>query len=178
MIFVFSGNNVKKFFNQEIGNHRFQRVPPTERRGRVHTSSITIAVLDINEKKEVNIDYSEIERIYTKGTGPDGQHKNKTETCVILKHIPTQISVRIDGRSRKQNEKEAWKILKERIQELQDSNLQTKNFKIKRDQVGNGTRGDKRRTYRLQDDKVIDHITKKKTSYKNILKGKIKLLHE
>lgn len=122
------------------------------------------------------MDKSEIERRYTKGTGAGGQRKNKVETCVVLTHKPTGISVRIDGRDRGRNEAEAWKVLKERLQRCSDKNYQDNLDSKRKNQIGTGNRGDKRRTYRVKDDIVIDHITNKKASLKEIQKGNLAIL--
>ncbi len=114
--------------------------------------------------------------LYTKGSGPGGQAKNKLETCVVLMHIPTNISVRIDGRSRVHNEKEAWRILEDRLKKvhnnIEDSIENTNRF----DQIGYGKRGNKKRSYKVKDNLVIDHDTNKKIQLKDILKGRIELL--
>ena len=134
-------------------------------------------MVDSLKNTEVKIDNTDIDIRYTRGTGKGGQHKNKVETCVILTHRPTNISVRIDGRVRTKNEKEARKVLEERIQKHSDKLFSSNYDKIRQDQIGLGFRGEKRRTYRVKDDLVIDHITNKKISLIELYKGKLNKLH-
>lgn len=171
------GKGVKKFFQNEIGGHRWQRVSPTEKRGRVHTSTITIAILDDVKMPEVELNMDEVEVSYCRGTGAGGQHKNKKDTCCKIKHIPTGTMVKIDGRSQSSNYETAIKKLKEILMDKQASETNKSDSKIRKNMVGSGMRGDKRRTYREKDDKVVDHITGKRASLKKILKGEIELLH-
>lgn len=93
-------------------------------------------------------------------------------------HNPTGINVRIDGRSRERNEKEAWEVLKKRLQENKNKKFNSDLKNHRQNQIGLGFRGEKRRTYRAKDDLVIDHITEKKVSLSEIYKGKINLLHK
>ena len=130
-----------------------------------------------NSKSEYVIDEQDVKKIYTRGSGPGGQHRNKVETCVVLTHIPTNISARIDGRKRSHNEKEAWKILDQRVSEYYNGILDNNVVENRRSQIGTGSRGDKTRTYNTKNDKVVDHITGKKCSFKKFMKGKIELLH-
>ena len=171
------GYNVKEFFLKEVGGHRFQRVPPTESKGRVHTSIVSVSVMD--NKKEINndIDMNDIGVMYTKGTGPGGQHKNKTQSCVVLTHKPSGIKVRIDGRNQHKNKKDALKELQRRLDEKYKKETQNDTWNNIKEQVGSGMRGDKRRTYRIRDNRVHDHITGKKSQWKKIQKGEIDLLH-
>ena len=173
-----SGKHVKRFFQHESGGHRWQRISPTEKRGRTHTSTVSVVILDPIEINNIEIDFNVVKRTYTRGTGPGGQHRNKVETCVVLKHIPTDIVVKVDnGRSRHHNEQTAWKELKTRLYKLQQSKLDKQRSLERNKQIVSGGRGDKRRTYRVSDNQVTDHITGKKTTLKNVLKGRIKLLH-
>jgi len=126
----------------------------------------------------IYIDPKDIHRKTTRGSGKGGQHRNKVETCVILTHIPTGIKVRSEEhRTQAKNEKAAM----HRMQEILDKRARKTMFgreRIKRQaQVGSGMRGDKRRTYQFQNNRVIDHISGKKTTIKNIQRGKFHLLH-
>lgn len=172
------GQQVKKFFNNEIGGHRWQRVPPTEKGSRVHTSTITIALVDSLFNSQIQINSKDVERRYTRGSGNGGQNKNKVHSCVVLTHKPTKISVRIDGRDRGRNEKDAWKILTERIQKLSDNKFNNKYENVRKEQIGTGLRCEKRRTYRVKDNMVIDHISNKKISLTEIYRGNINNLHK
>jgi peptide chain release factor 1 len=171
-----TGHNVKNIFKNEVGNHRWQRIPPTERKGRVHTSSITVAILEENEYKEVEIQPSEYRLETTRGTGNGGQHKNTTDSCVVVTHIATGIKVVRDGRNQHKNKEDALKELKTRVNNFYRTGHIEESVEERRDQIGKGDRGDKRRTYRVKDGLVIDHITQKTANIKDIYKGKIELL--
>lgn len=176
MNILLSGENIKDLFKNEIGNHRWQRIPPTEKRGRVHTSSITVAILDVNNYQDIEISMDEIKIETTRGSGAGGQHKNTTDSCVIAIHEPTNIKVTRDGRNQHANKEDALKELKKRVNEFYRTGHVGEEIEERREQIGKGDRSDKRRTYRVKDGVVIDHITGKTASYKDILKGKIELL--
>ena len=171
-----TGHKVKEIFKNEVGNHRWQRVPPTERKGRVHTSSITVAILDVNDYKEVEILPYEFTIETTRGSGAGGQHKNVTDSCVIVTHLATGIKVVRDGRNQHQNKEDALKELKRRVNEFYRTGHNDAGVEERREQIGKGDRSDKRRTYRVKDGSVIDHITNKTANLKDILRGKIQLL--
>jgi peptide chain release factor 1 len=173
-----SGKGVKKFFENEIGGHRWQRVPPTEKNGRVHTSTVKVVIIEEYENSnKILLNDKDIERRYTKGTGAGGQRKNKVETCVVLTHKPTKISVRIDGRDRSKNEIEARKCLLQKLQDLDNKKFQQNLSQNIQQQIGTFRRGDKIRTYRVTDNIVNDHITNKSVTLKEVEKGFINLLH-
>lgn len=144
-------------FSDEGGGHRFQRVPPTERRGRVQTSTVTVAVLPLNDSVIADVNPRDVEITTTRGSGPGGQHRNVTESCVLAKHRPTGISVRIDGRSQHQNRAVALGVLAARIAELRKSEANQGRNDSRRDQIGTGMRSEKIRTYRTKDNTVTDH---------------------
>lgn len=133
--------------------------------------------MDDEEYKEVEIDESEIRFEYTRGTGNGGQHKNVTDSCVVLTHYSTGIKVRVDGRSQHKNKDKAFKELSKRVNNFYKTGKIEEDKEVRRDQIGNGNRGDKRRTYRVQDGYVIDHISGKRAKLKSILRGNIELLH-
>ncbi len=164
-------------FKNEIGGHRWQRIPPTERHDRVHTSTITVSVIKFEQEKLIDIDQNDVEETFMRGSGKGGQHRNKTSTACRLTHKPTGIQVRVESeRSQSQNRINAWNELKRKLNEIQKkSSLKQISTEIKT-QVGSGMRGDKRRTYREKDDSVLDHITNMKASYTRILKGELELL--
>lgn len=175
-LYVFSGPKVKSLFNNEVGNHRWQRVPPTERKGRVHTSSITVAILEVNEYKEVEIRPDEIRIETTRGSGAGGQRKNVTDNCVVITHFATGIKVVRDGRKQFQNKEDALAEIAKRVNNFYRTGHDNVNCEERRTQIGDGGRSDKRRTYRVKDNQVVDHITNKTASLKDIFKGKIELL--
>jgi peptide chain release factor 1 len=171
--FIVDGKNAKELFANEAGGHRWQRVPPTERRGRVQTSTITVAILDMvndyDPKYELNM--KDVDIATTRGSGPGGQHRNKTESCVVVTHEPTGIVIRLDSKSQNQNKQMALKILKSKLADLQQNRIQTTANLNRKEQVGSGMRGDKIRTYREKDDIVIDHRSDQKWSLNQWLRG-------
>lgn len=169
--FKVSGKNVYKWFANEAGGHRWQRVPPTEKRGRVQTSTITVAILRENKDVNINIKESDLDWKFSRGTGPGGQHKNKTDTAVQLTHKPTGIIARCDGRSQSTNKEVALMILAARLRKRAVSQKHNITNDIRKKQVGSGMRGDKIRTIRVRDNKVVDHKTGKKTTYTKYAKG-------
>lgn len=167
-----SGKRVKEIFKNEPGGHRWQRIPPTEKRGRVHTSTITVAVLEPLKRNEINLSPRDLEIKTTRGGGPGGQHKNKVETAVMVKHIPSGLTVRCeDSRSQDTNKENALSILATRLKMQQDHKAWQERKKERKDQVGSGQRGDKIRTIQVRNDKVNDHRSGKRTSYKKYQKG-------
>ena len=156
---IITGNKVQALFKDEPGGHRYQRIPPTEKRGRVQTSTITVAVMNPNTPTSFQVPESEIDIRPSRGSGPGGQHRNKTESCITATHKPTGITVRVDMRSQFQSRSMAVKILTARLFSENVELLRNKRDSSRRDQVGTGMRGDKVRTYRTQDDRVTDHRT-------------------
>ena len=148
-----------------------QRVPPTEKRGRVHTSTITVAVLDPEGEDRFQLNESEVSITTAVGSGPGGQHRNKTESCVTATHKPTGISVKIDMRSQHQSRAMALQILSAKIGQLQREASTGARAAERKAQVGCGMRSDKIRTYRFQDDRVTDHITGKTWKISKWLRG-------
>lgn len=176
IVFEVTGKKAGQLFASEPGGHRWQRVPPTEKRGRRHTSTVTVAVLPLLPKDEApEINEREIEWQATVGTGNGGQKRNKTANCVQMKHVPSGIAVRVEaGRSLHQNRETALRMIAARLHERERARARDARAHARKDQVGSGMRGDKIRTVRLQDHSVTDHRTGKKTSTARYLKGHIK----
>lgn len=169
--FKASGKDVYEYFKNEAGGHRWQRIPPTERRDRVHTSTITVAVLEEVNPKDIQILEKDLDWKFSRGTGPGGQHKNKTDTCVNLTHIPSGTKVRVDGRSQHTNKENALFILKAKLKEATRNQFFQDRDKSRKEQVGSGMRGDKVRTIRVRDDLVTDHRMNRTTTYAQYAKG-------
>jgi peptide chain release factor 1 len=154
------------------------RVPPTEKYNRVQTSFITVAVMNSENKSDFKLNRNDVVKNYIRsGKKAGGQNLNKVNSCVQLTHIPTGIQVKSqETRDQYKNEIRAWEILIEKLKYIEDQKKyeETKNFR--NDQIGEGGRGLKRRTYRIREDLVIDHITGKTCRWRDILKGKIELL--
>ena len=167
-----SGARVYETFKAEAGGHRFQRVPPNEKRGRVHTSTITIAVLNEPTDVELTLDSRDLEITTCRGTGPGGQNRNKTESAVQVRHIPTGIIVRCDReRSQSSNKASALAVLRARLLDAQRAGVANSRAELRRNQLGRGARGDKRRTIAIQRDSVIDHVTGREWRYRDYARG-------
>ena len=166
-------------FHNEAGGHRIQRVPPNEKRGRVHTSTVTCAVIDnsravstvYDQRSEKDFSYR-----WFSGTGKGGQHRNKHQNCLELTHIPTGLSQVANGRSREANEREASARLHSMLDSYRDGENGIQTNQLRSAQIGSGMRGDKRRTYRFQDDSIADHVTGKTVSCKRFMRGDIERL--
>lgn len=175
-VFVFSGAGVKKVFGNEAGTHTWQRVPPTEKKGRMQTSSITVAVLNKEEFEEIIIHPSEVEIITTRDSGPGGQHRNVTDSCVIMTHKATGIKIKQAKKSQHQNKREALRLLTKKVNNFYKTGRIEELAEERYEQIGDGGRGGKRRSYRVKDGKVVDHVSGKTAKLKDILRGKIELL--
>ena len=163
----------------EPGGHRIQRVPPTERKGRVHTSTVTVAVIDrMAEIGSVSIPSNELKVEWYSGTGAGGQHRNKHQNSCRLTHIPSGVVVTAQCRSRQNSFDEAMTTLQQRIDKEWKRQYNNTVASDRKQQVGSGMRGDKIRTYRFQDDVVKDHITDKSASARKVLAGNFDLLWE
>lgn len=159
----------------ESGGHRIQRVPPTERKGRVHTSTVTVAIID-PEISALEIREEDFKIEWYSGTGAGGQHRNKHQNSCRITHIPTGITTTAQCRSRVTSLNEAKEAL---IEQLKQKNYMQKKTELAIDrklQVGSGMRGDKIRTYRFQDDVVKDHVTGKSASVRQVLRGNFELM--
>jgi len=174
VVFKVSGKGVIRFFESEAGGLRWQRVPPTEKRGRVHTSTITVAVLPEAKQQEIHIDPKDLKESFTCGSGPGGQHRNKNATAVQLTHLPSGVTVRAESsKSQKTNRENALAILKAKLLSEKKKIYSKKREQIRQEQVGSGMRGDKIRTIQVKHNIVSCHITGKKISYKDYYRGKI-----
>ena len=155
-----TGRGVNVLFADEVGGHRWQRVPPTEKRGRVQSSTITVAVLDEEVATTVEIPETDLEWTTCRSPGKGGQHVQKTDSAVQVTHLPTGIQVRShDGRSQFHNKQDALDKLREKLLDAARTARSSARAAERRGQVGSGMRGDKRRTIRAQDDSVVDHLT-------------------
>lgn len=168
------GKDLSLLYN-ESGGHRIQRVPPTERKGRVHTSTVTVAVI-AEGSYNCSIHDGDLKVEWYSGTGAGGQHRNKHQNSCRMTHIPSGVVVTSQCRSRQNSYAEARAAIEERVLSEARS-LFHKDVSLDRKlQVGSGMRGDKIRTYRFQDDRVQDHITGKSASCSQVLKGNFEIL--
>lgn len=168
-----TGTKAEQVFKNESGGMRWQRIPPSEKRGRVHTSTVTVAVLpDPTEVDLPRIPDRELEWSTCRGTGAGGQKRNKTETTVVLKHLPTGLQVRCeDTRSQQKNRALALQLLRAKLWERQQEESRKARAQDRKQQVGAGMRSDKRRTIRMQDGIVTDHVLGKRWNLKQYLRG-------
>ena len=161
-------------FAHEAGGHRWQRIPPTEKRGRVHTSTITVATLpepSISEMPEWTRG-KDFEVRVARGSGPGGQNRNKVETAVTATHLRTGLQSHCESeRSQQQNLDRAVQILRARVFQHFNNLWLSSRASERRLQVGSGERGDKRRTIRVRDAIVTDHIQGKKWALAAYLQG-------
>jgi peptide chain release factor 1 len=170
-----ASKNVYKMMRYETGVHRVQRIPATEKNGRVHTSTASVAVLPIRKKVNFVINPAEFEMEYSRSGGKGGQNVNKVETAVRIIHIPTGLDVRsTNERSQLANREKAMMILTAKLQQLEEEKEASKHAGIRKNQIGTGDRSEKIRTYNFSQDRVTDHRIKK--SWHNlpkILEGEI-----
>src|SRR3989344_1407660 len=155
--FEIKGQNVYKKMRHETGVHRVQRVPATEKNGRVHTSTASVAVLPIRRKVSFEINPADIELEYSRSGGKGGQNVNKVETAVRVIHKPTGLDVRsTNERAQAQNKEKAMTLLLSRIQQQQDEREARERSADRKAQVGTGDRSEKIRTYNFPQDRVTD----------------------
>ncbi len=163
--------------DNEAGGHRIQRVPPTERKGRVHTSTVTVAVIDrIEGIGPSSIPQGDLKIEWYSGTGAGGQHRNKHQNSCRITHLPSGLIVTAQTRSRQNSLNAAMADLQQRLDNEAKRQYNNTIASDRKRQVGTGMRGDKIRTYRFQDDVVKDHLTDKTSSVKKVLAGNFDLL--
>lgn len=160
----------------EAGGHRWQRVPPTERKGRVQTSTVTVSVVELLLGQQFTLRDQDIKVFTTTAGGPGGQHQNKTRSAVVMRHLPTGIEASASARCQHQNRRQARAVLESRVAELMTRRQSESENARRREQLGTGERGDKIRTYREQDDQVVDHRTGAKCRLSDVRKGQIERL--
>ncbi len=171
----FKGKQIYKYLRYETGVHRIQRVPKTEKSGRIHTSTASVVILPIRKKITVEINPADIEMEFSRSGGAGGQNVNKVETAVRLIHKPTGIDVRSTSeRSQLKNRELAMSILVAKLQQLKEEEEAKKFAKDRKDQIGTGDRSEKIRTYNILQDRVTDHRLKQSWhSIERVMAGEI-----
>ena len=162
VVFQIKGENIYDKLKQEAGVHRVQRIPETEKSGRVHTSTASVAVLPQVEEKQVEIKLSDLKIDIFRASGPGGQNVNKRSTAIRLTHVPTGIVISSQNeRSQAANKENALNILRSKLYLLKAEQELKKMGQERKAQIGTADRSEKIRTYNFPQDRITDHRIKK-----------------
>lgn len=160
-----SGDKVYSKMKRESGVHRVQRIPSTESQGRVHTSTVTVAVVPEVQDVAIVIEEKDVEMDTYAASSSGGQNANKNQTGVRLRHKPSGLMVTIgDSKSQLQNKEKAWTVLKSRLYQIELDKQQAEQTTARLDQMGSGDRSEKIRTYNYPQDRITDHRIKESWS--------------
>lgn len=175
IVLELSGNEVFARMKNEAGVHRVQRIPTTEKSGRTHTSTVSVAVLKKPKRGKIVINPNDLKVDTYKASGPGGQYVNKRETAIRITHLPTNTIVNSQNeRSLQQNKENALAILEARVLEKKSREEASKLKKERKSQIGTADRAEKIRTYNFPQDRVTDHRIKKSFhNLEQIMEGKL-----
>ncbi|MEE8131891.1 MAG: PCRF domain-containing protein [Candidatus Paceibacterota bacterium] len=170
-----SEQNLYEILKNESGVHRVQRIPKTEKTGRIHTSTASVAIIPEIEPKEIQISPNDLEVSFFRSSGPGGQNVNKVETAVRIIYKPTGLVVSSQaGRSQHSNRETAMNILRAKLYEQKQIEEQKKLGTLRREQIGTAERAEKIRTYNFPQDRITDHrINKKWHNIEKIMGGEL-----
>ena len=178
LILQLSGDQAYKRFKYESGVHRVQRVPSTEKSGRIHTSTVTIAVLPEAEEVDIHIDPNDLEIDVYRSSGPGGQSVNTTDSAVRITHKPTGMIVTCqDEKSQHKNKEKALSVLRARLLQAEQEAAAKERGEARKSQIGRGDRSEKIRTYNIPQDRVTDHrIPKTWNGVEPVLNGELEAI--
>jgi peptide chain release factor 1 len=153
-----TGENVYSKLKYESGVHRVQRVPKTEAQGRVHTSTVTVAVIPEVEEQEVKINMNEVRIETMRASGAGGQSVNRTESAVRVVHLPSGLEVRCqEGKSQSSNRERAFQILFAKLKQIEEEKIRKEASDVRLEQIGTGDRSERIRTYNFPQSRITDH---------------------